>query len=323
MARGTGARVAGWMMVAGALLSLFGAPLVALSLRPGNSWQASTNSAALVGGALLLALGALLWIPGLTMYVLIPAFSKSARDLQDYGSHRVVAACTLLATLGGNLIAVLYFVPAALVAMIGTSRGGGNASEMEAALLSPTGIAVAAVSLDLALLAVVYLRILRPGEIPWSALGLGVRRLPGGLLLGLGCGLLLFAANSLLEILLSRIGIQQTQGTLFQSVARATPQEFGLVLLAGAAVAPVIEEIFFRGYVFRAYLARKGTWQAFLFSAGLFAAVHGDLPAFLPIFAMGLLLSLFYYRTGSLVPSIVAHALNNAVAFTMLYLGIT
>ncbi len=325
MAASRGTRVAGWMMAAGAALWLLGVILSLLSLLPdqaitASQWPRLVRLAVLVGGGGLALFGALLGLLGLVVYVLAPTFSGRERALQDYGSHRVVLACTLLAAIAGNLLAALYFVPAALVTVPGPTGAG---QEIARQLLSPAGIAVAAASLDVALLAIVYLRVVRPGAVSWSAMGLSLQHPGKRVLLGLSYGVALFTLSSLLEYLLSRVGVQQTQNLTFQSVTRASLQEFGLILLAGAVLAPVVEEIYFRGYVFRAYLDQKGPWRAFLFSAGLFAVVHLNLPALLPIFAMGLLLSFIYYRTGSIVPAIVAHSFNNAAAFTLLYLGLT
>lgn len=317
-------RLAATLMAVGVGASLFGLIVSILSeLAQQTALLAGlpriTRFVVLAAGGGLVVLGGLVAVLGLALYVLIPAFSARARAHQDYGSHRVVLACTLLAALVGNVLAALYFIPTTLLS---STASGLSGPELAGRLLSPTGIVVAAISLDIALLAVVYLRIVRPGAITWSAMGLSPSRLPGGLVLGFLFGLVLFGVSSLLELLLNQMGIHQTQHLTFESIRRADLSEFGLVLLAGAVIAPAVEEVYFRGYVFRAYLDKKGTWPAFLFSAALFAVVHLNLPALLPIFAMGLLLSFIYYRTGSIVPAIVAHSVNNAAAFTLLYLGL-
>ncbi len=317
-----GTRAAGWMIAIGTGLSVLGGALLALAVLPqllGPTLDPSQpmRGLAVAGSTGLLALGALVAFLGLFLYVLIPAFSPGERASKDYGSHRVVVGCTVLAAVGGNLLAALYFVPATLFAASTSAP-----DELSGQLLSPTSIAVAAASLDVVLLGIVYLRVVRPGAITWDAMGLSFRRLGDSVLPGLLFGLLMFVASSLLEYLLSRLGIHQTQNALFESVRRASLREFALVLAAGAVLAPIAEEVYFRGFVFRAYLNQKGPWQAFLFSSGLFALVHLNLPALLPIFAMGLLLAYLYIRTGSIVPAIIAHGVNNAAAFTLLFLGL-
>ncbi len=323
MATRTGSQTAGWMIGAGAVASLLGTILFILTglegvYGPALHWPRLARELGMAAGGGLAVLGILVALSGLALYVLLPAFSRDGRALRDYGSHRVVLACTALAAVAGNLLAGLYFFLTPRL----VSGATGVRELSTGQTLSPEGIAVAAISLDVALLAAVYLRIVRPGAVSWQTMGLSLHGLPGRLLIGLLYGVLLFAVSSSLELLLEQLGVHQTQASVFQSVTRASPRQFGLVLLAGAVVAPIVEEIYFRGYVFRAYLNQKGIWQAFLFSAGLFALVHLDLPALIPIFAVGLLLSFLYHRTGSILPGIVAHAVNNAAAFVLLYLGV-
>lgn len=106
------------------------------------------------------------------------------------------------------------------------------------------------------------------------------------------------------------------------------PDELGadggtIALLAVAflvtVVAPVAEEVFFRGYVFGALRNWRGMWVGALLTGTLFGAIHlGSAPdvLYLPILAVfGVLLCLLYVRTKSLYPCIVLHAINNCVAF--------
>jgi uncharacterized protein len=322
---GVAARIPGGVLLAGAVLCILGIGIFIGSLALGNpdrgaGFPVPVTWLMVAAGSALTILGGFALLLGLVLYVLVPSFSGQPRAARDYGSHRTVLASTALAVIIGNLLAVLYFIPALLLVPAGLL--GGPDSSLGELLLSPLGIALAAVSLDVALLAVVYIRVVRPGVIPWERMGLHSQHLRSRLILGLLAGAVLFAASSVMELLLSRLGIQQTQLQLFQSIQAASVPEFMLVLLAGAVIAPVVEEIFFRGYVFRAYLDQKGLKQAFFFSAALFALIHLNIPAMIPIFVMGLLLAYFYYRTGSIIPSIVAHGVNNAAAFVLLYLGL-
>lgn len=77
---------------------------------------------------------------------------------------------------------------------------------------------------------------------------------------------------------------------------------------------PVTEEIFFRGFVFAGLASRLGIRGAMVGSAVVFSLFHMDLGVLIPIFITGLLLAWLYRRTGSLWPSIVAHAGQNALA---------
>lgn len=89
-----------------------------------------------------------------------------------------------------------------------------------------------------------------------------------------------------------------------------------------ALLAPVVEELVFRGAILKALLAWKpgGHWGMIAISAALFAAVHIN-PAQMPhAFLMGLLLGWLYYRTGSILPGVAFHWINNTLAFIMLKL---
>ena len=84
-------------------------------------------------------------------------------------------------------------------------------------------------------------------------------------------------------------------------------------------MAPLAEEVVFRGAVLRALLRWKEgkPWMAIVISALLFSAVHMN-PAQLPhTFLVGLLLGWMYYRTDSIVPGVVYHWVNNTVAYVM------
>jgi glutamate-5-semialdehyde dehydrogenase len=87
----------------------------------------------------------------------------------------------------------------------------------------------------------------------------------------------------------------------------------GLVL--AVIIAPVTEEVLFRGLILRGLLGRWNPWVAILASSALFTVMHFN-PAQAPIaFALGLVLGWVYVRTRSLGLCILGHALNNASAF--------
>jgi membrane protease YdiL (CAAX protease family) len=83
-------------------------------------------------------------------------------------------------------------------------------------------------------------------------------------------------------------------------------------------IAPIAEETFFRGYFFGALRNWHGPWPAALLTGAVFGAIHvGSAPAvFLPPLAiLGFMLCIVRWRTGSLLPCIALHAINNALAF--------
>ena len=86
-----------------------------------------------------------------------------------------------------------------------------------------------------------------------------------------------------------------------------------------ALVGPVIEEIFFRGFAYKALRTRFGARAAILGTAAIFASLHMSVIAFLPILLLGIFLAYLYEKTGSLVPSMTSHMIHNVfmVAFTL------
>jgi membrane protease YdiL (CAAX protease family) len=90
-------------------------------------------------------------------------------------------------------------------------------------------------------------------------------------------------------------------------------------MLAGGVLAPISEELYFRGYVFRTYLLTRSRPVAYIATSLIFAALHLNLPALMPKLVLCLMFCWAYERTGSIVPSVVGHALNNSVAFGILY----
>lgn len=94
------------------------------------------------------------------------------------------------------------------------------------------------------------------------------------------------------------------------------------LLLASAlltcVIAPICEEFLFRGFIFTALSSWRGPWPAAVLTGLLFGGVHaGSAPAvdLLPLAALGFGLCLLYRYSGSLYPCMLAHSLNNSLAF--------
>jgi len=83
-------------------------------------------------------------------------------------------------------------------------------------------------------------------------------------------------------------------------------------------IAPLAEETFFRGYFFGALRNWRGPWPAALLTGAVFGAIHvGSAPVvfLLPLAIFGVALCILRWQTGSLLPCISLHAINNALAF--------
>ena len=136
-------------------------------------------------------------------------------------------------------------------------------------------------------------------------------------------GVLLAAPMTLgvdvLEALLSWHGTV-VQPMVLQAQA---PGVFLLTLLKSALLAPVLEELFFRGYLLHA-MKRFGEPRAAAVSALCFALVHlGGTPcAWVMYAAMGLLLAALTLRTGSLLAPMLVHAVYNLTLVLLSEMGL-
>ena len=102
------------------------------------------------------------------------------------------------------------------------------------------------------------------------------------------------------------------------------PQSLWTMLaLLGLAmfIAPVAEEILFRGILVPLLMKRLGAGPAVILSSVLFALVHLHAPSFFPLFVLATGLALAYIYTGSLWVPIMMHALFNGMNLAILLLA--
>ena len=104
------------------------------------------------------------------------------------------------------------------------------------------------------------------------------------------------------------------------------PQELGaddsstalfFVAVLVCVAAPIAEELFFRGFCFTALRRWIGVAGGAIATGLIFGLIHAgsaDVVFLVPLGVFGLLLCLLYHRTGSLLPCMVLHALNNSLA---------
>jgi membrane protease YdiL (CAAX protease family) len=90
------------------------------------------------------------------------------------------------------------------------------------------------------------------------------------------------------------------------------------VCVVVTVIAPIAEETFFRGYFFGALRNWRGVWPAALITGAVFGGIHvGSAPVvfLVPLAILGFMLCIVRWKTGSLLPCIALHAMNNALAF--------
>lgn len=172
---------------------------------------------------------------------------------------------------------------------------------------------------ELGLLVPVWLLGIRKYRVPWACAGFRRFSLRRGL--GLGClflfGSLLF--NYVYAFLLDRFTGQSVQPEMLSQFGGGL-RGLLLALVAGAIIAPLAEESFFRGFIYAGLRRYTGHADAVLISAAIFAVVHILPTSYPPIFVLGVLFAVLYEQTGSIWPAVILHGIINALGFIGTYL---
>jgi membrane protease YdiL (CAAX protease family) len=94
-------------------------------------------------------------------------------------------------------------------------------------------------------------------------------------------------------------------------------------VLSVVVLAPVAEELFFRGFFFAGLRSRWSLWPSALLSGAVFGLVHAPTgpTAAIPLAGLGVGLAWLYNKTGSIYPCMLAHFLNNALAISVVVGG--
>ena len=144
------------------------------------------------------------------------------------------------------------------------------------------------------------------GKFSWSTMGLGC----GFLILGYA---IIFPVN----LIMDKLGIG-TQGEMLLRVFDELDSPFWFFLV-GVVVAPVVEEIFFRGFLFQGFRQKYGWAAAVFLSSAIFGAAHFDLASLFPTFVLGVVLAYVYHRSNSVWPGIILHFLVNSFGLCLAY----
>jgi len=133
-------------------------------------------------------------------------------------------------------------------------------------------------------------------------------------------GLLVFGAVMLVETPLTEASAwvldalqvphpEQQSVETFRQYSQAST--IWLFMLQAVFVFPVIEELFFRGFLLTFLKNYTSTWMAIILGAGVFAFAHLNLGVALPLWFLGIVLGVAYEHTGSLIVPIGIHACFN------------
>lgn len=134
----------------------------------------------------------------------------------------------------------------------------------------------------------------------------------------------LTAVGLIWQNLLHLFGVVIEQQELVDIFAKThSPVLLTLMILLAVIVAPVTEEMIFRAGIFRFMRTRTPRWVALLVPALLFGALHANLASFMPLVALGIILSLAYERSGTILVPIIAHGLFNLNTILLILGGVS
>ena len=146
----------------------------------------------------------------------------------------------------------------------------------------------------------------------WMAVGITLLFIP------LRTGITL-AAQMLIEGSMDSI---LARGDLFSGGAGFSWSNFGISLLSLALIAPISEEVYFRGLIHRWFQPRMAFWPRVLTSSALFGLAHFDsVGVVLSSFILGIVNAIAYEKSKSLWPPILIHGASNSIAVITLYIN--
>lgn len=227
----------------------------------------------------------------------------------------------------GNIVVGQILVAGVLFFLLGIDELPTGGATTDALLLS------AAVALVFGASVVVWWRVRQP---LWPAI-VGLPRGAEGrrdAIWGAVAGVLLYPAVALVAGTLILVLLRAVTGESVETPDQLSPglEGGGRVLAAVYAIliAPVVEEVYFRGVVFKGMWDRKGFWPAALVSSVLFGLVHWPIgerladAAVLPIVmtVTGFGLAWIYARRGNLVAPVTAHMAFNAIGIAIIFSGV-
>ncbi len=132
------------------------------------------------------------------------------------------------------------------------------------------------------------------------------------------CGAVIFIEvplSTVVEKILNAIHMphpEQQSVEIFKQLNQ--PREIFGFMIQAVLISPLIEELFFRGFLLTFLKKYTSTLVAILLSAGVFALAHANLDSAIPLWFLGIVLGIAYQHTGSLLLPIGIHGCFNLIS---------
>lgn len=218
------------------------------------------------------------------------------------------AVCYLLLFLLCQVLATAVFTLAAALSLLPVWSGDptGLVSAAIAMVMSKAGL-ITLIS-DLAVLVILTIFFLVRKKKPLAEAGL-VRTEPACVGAACAAAPLLYAAVTLVMSLLPEAWLES-----YIDASAALTQDDVFTILATVVLAPVTEEVIFRGLIFSRLERAMPGWLAAVLSALAFGLCHGQPVWMAYAFVLGLVFAFLRLRTGSILPSMLAHFIFNGIS---------
>jgi uncharacterized protein len=131
---------------------------------------------------------------------------------------------------------------------------------------------------------------------------------------------LLVVCASLAQVVLKKLGFTiESQDAVKFLTDSANPLGFRIYLaVAAAGVAPIIEEITFRGVILPAVARHARLWIAIMSVSIVFSAIHFNAQSFVPLVLLAISLSMSYIYSGTIITAVLIHATFNCMSMAVL-----
>ena len=156
-------------------------------------------------------------------------------------------------------------------------------------------------------------------------LGLTTRNLFSNVIKGIVGGISLLLLIVVVGIIMQLIFPQTPEPQPFENIVRQAQGVRNLVIifLAGSVLAPLSEELFFRGFIYPLIRFRWGIWPGIIITSLFFGSMHFDLFRMIPLTFGGIGLAWLYEKSGSLITPMVAHAVWNTIMTLLIFVSLS
>ena len=169
------------------------------------------------------------------------------------------------------------------------------------------------------ILALVCFNIIR--GVTWKEFGIRIESLTKMLTYGVFGGIILLFVVVLAGLLMELIFPTEPSLQPFAEVVlgAAGYRDLIILLIIGAILVPIGEELYFRGMVYPVFKAKWGLAAGMVISGVFFSLLHADIFRFLPLLLGGIGLAYIYEKSNSLLACMLAHGLWNGIMIFLLY----